>query len=219
MSSIYISAPSCWAPGITTTEDWQHWANGAKQIASTSDAPKLEYTSPLFRRRLSQISKMTIEVVHDTLEKTKCGDITQVFTSLRGEISRQFSISKQFICDKLILPASFSLSVFNTPIALASLAFKLKSGYSVLFPSQGNFESAFKTAVAPILCERHEKIIFVYADELVQDDYGDLRPQINEPLAFAFVVSATPTESYKKISLEQMDFTSPHAFLKKLLIA
>lgn len=221
--NIFISPVSAWAPGIVTQEDWINWAENKKQISCTKDAPKLEYTDALFRRRLSQISKMTIQVVHDTLEKTNCGNIKQIFVSLRGEITREFTINRSLISDGMILPAAFSLSVFNAPIALASLAFKLKKGYSVLFPSKGDFISAFKTACAPILSGNEKSVMFIYADELVPEEYGNLRPQINEPLAFAFVISDAPLAneacSSRKISLADVPSdVTPHEFLRDLLL-
>ena len=134
MEKIYISDICSFVPEVPT------------------EVPKLEFAEPLFKRRLSQISKMTIQVVHDIMEKTSLTDETKLmFVSLRGEIKREFTINELLIEDGSILPASFSLSVFNTPIALATLCMKLKGGYSVIFPSKNNFLDAFKTAVAPVL--------------------------------------------------------------------
>ncbi|MBD5407904.1 MAG: beta-ketoacyl synthase chain length factor [Treponema sp.] len=142
-------------------------------IPEGTEAPKLEFVDPLFRRRLSQITKMTIHVLHDLLEEIpEATDYKQVFISFRGEIKREFTINKGLIEDSEILPAAFSLSVFNTPIAAASIALKLKAGYSVLYPSKGNFLDALKAASAPLLCGAEEKIILVYADEYIPDEYG-----------------------------------------------
>ena len=71
MEKLYLSHISPWAPGLLDDkENWQKWANGESnvQIEQTKDSPKLEYTDPLFRRRLSQISKMTIHTIHNLIE-------------------------------------------------------------------------------------------------------------------------------------------------------
>jgi len=221
MKEIYISDISKWAPGLADDESlWQSWARGDAQtkIEQIKESPKLEYTDPLFRRRLSQITKMTVHVVHNLLEKTNISKDTKiVFISLRGEIEREFTINKGIIEDGMILPAGFSLSVFNTPVSSATLAFGLKGGYSVLYPSKNDFSQAFKAALAPVLAGTEKEIILVYADELVPDYYGDKRPAENIPLAFACLISSQKKDDC--IVLE--DFSqvgkSPVEFLRFLL--
>ena len=219
MKEIYISGISKWAPGLADDEAlWQSWLAGDAQIEQTKESPKLEYTDPLFRRRLSQITKMTVHVIHNLLEKTKASKDTKiVFISLRGEIEREFTINKGIIEDGMILPAGFSLSVFNTPVSSATLAFGLKGGYSVLYPSKNDFSQAFKTALAPVLAGTEKEIILVYADELVPEFYGDKRPAVNIPLAFACLAGSQKKDDC--IALD--DFSdagkSPVEFLKFLL--
>lgn len=218
MKNFYLSNITAWAPGLSDDEQlWADWANDKIQIEQIKESPKLEYTEPLFRRRLSQITKMTVHVVHNLITRSNVDKDTKlVFISLRGEIEREFSINKGLIEDGMILPAGFSLSVFNTPISSATLAFGLKGGYSVVYPSKNNFADAFKTAVAPVLAGTEKEIILVYADELVPESYGDLRPEENIPCAFACLVSSE--EKNNCIALD--DFTtvtkSPVEFLKYL---
>lgn len=218
MKNFYISNITAWAPGLSDDEKlWSDWANDKIQIEQIKESPKLEYTDPLFRRRLSQITKMTVHVVHNLLDKSHVDKETKiVFISLRGEIEREFTINKGLIEDGMILPAGFSLSVFNTPISSATLAFGLKGGYSVIYPSRNNFADAFKTAVAPVLAGTEKEIILVYADELVPDSYGNIRPKENIPCAFACIVSA----EVKNNCISFDDFStvteSPVEFLKYL---
>lgn len=216
MNSIYLSNISPWAPGLAEdSEAWKAWAMGNMEISQDKESPKLEYTDPLFRRRLSQISKMTVQVVHNLLEKENIDKDTKiVFVSLRGEIEREFTINKGLIEDGIILPAGFSLSVFNTPVALATLAFKLTGGYSVLYPSKNNFADAFKTAVAPILAGTEKQIIFVYADEVVPKNYGDKTPKDNTPLAFATLITSEKKDNSIEISDFSQLYESPSEFLK-----
>jgi hypothetical protein len=221
MKEIYISGITKWAPGLADDESlWQSWARGDAQtkIEQIKESPKLEYTDPLFRRRLSQITKMTVHVIHSLLEKTNVSRETKlVFISLRGEIEREFTINKGIIEDGMILPAGFSLSVFNTPVSSATLAFGLKGGYSVLYPSKNDFSQAFKTAVAPVLAGTEKEIILVYADEIVPEFYGDKRPEENIPLAFACLISSQNKD--KGIVLDGFSNVgkSPVEFLRFLL--
>ena len=219
MKNIYFTGLTAWAPGLADDKSaWNEWAAGNIQIEQIKESPKLEYTSPLFRRRLSQITKMTIQVVHNLLENTHFKKDTKlVFISLRGEIEREFTINKGLIEDGMILPAGFSLSVFNTPISSATLAFGLKGGYSVIYPSRNKFKDAFQTAVAPVIAGTEKEIVLVYADELVPEAYGNKSPQENIPLAFAGVISSEKKDN----SILFDDFSnipeSPVDFLKLLL--
>ena len=219
MRNIYISNITAWAPGLGADSTlWNEWANENASIELTNESPKLEYTDPLFRRRLSQITKMTVHVIHGVLEQSHISKETKiVFMSLRGEITRTLNVTKGLVQDNMILPAGFSLSVFNTPVSSATLAFALKGGYSVIYPSESNFSEAFKAAVAPVLAGTEKDLILAYADELVPEAYGDKRPAENIPLAYAFVVSSEKKDNC--ICLE--DFSniekSPVDFLKFLL--
>ncbi|MDR3336784.1 MAG: beta-ketoacyl synthase chain length factor [Treponema sp.] len=191
---VYVSRFTAWAPGFTGAENWKSWARGEREIPKTQESPSLEYADPLFRRRLSQISRMTIQVIHDIQpigENTKI-----VFVSLRGEVSQQLKINRMLIEDEDLKPAAFSLSVFNTPPALATIALQLTSGYSAVYPSGDRFDSGFLAAAAGVLSGAAGEALLVYADELCPADYGklgacrfsDLQGSY-EPFAFAALLT------------------------------
>lgn len=191
MKSVFVSSAAVW------------------DCERDGDAPKLDFVSPLFRRRLSKITKMSVQVVHDALEKTKCGDIKIVFSSFRGEVNREFEINKQIIEEKSVLPASFSLSVFNAPMAQATMALGLKSGYTVVSSAVGRFRDAFFASCAPVLSGAEGSVLFVYADERLREEYESLDTDGVKPLAFAVVVSSDENAG-KKIDLGDIakDITS-----------
>jgi len=180
-----------------------------------SAAPKLEWTEPIFRRRLSQLTKMTVQVVHDlfsdgTLEK----NTKLVFLSFRGELEREFKVNKTLIQEESILPAAFSLSVFNAAIAQATIALGLKGGYTCVFPSGADFASGVLSAAAPVLAQGGDaKIVLVYADENVPDYYKEFLKGPNEPLAFAALLSSQKTDNSVELDLEKIP-RSPREFVQ-----
>ena len=180
-----------------------------------SAAPKLEWTEPIFRRRLSQLTKMTVQVVHDlfsdgTLEK----NTKLVFLSFRGELEREFKVNKTLIEEESILPAAFSLSVFNAAIAQATIALGLKGGYTCVFPSGADFASGVLSAAAPVLAQGGDaKIVLVYADENVPDYYKEFLKGPNEPLAFAALLSSQKTDNSVELDLENIP-RSPREFVQ-----
>lgn len=216
---IYIENIACWAPGLTTSEDWAAFADGSKLPLLEKTSPALEYTESNFRRRLSQISRMTIQVVHQLFTESNLDRLTKLtFISLRGEIERELKVNKTLIEDNSILPASFSLSVFNTPIAQATIAEELKGGYNAIYPSQNNFRDGFLEAVSPVLCGKEKKLVLVYADELVPGDYEGFMPEENVPLAFALTISQDESNGGIMLPLENIT-KSPVEFLKTVLKA
>ncbi|MBQ0050579.1 MAG: beta-ketoacyl synthase chain length factor [Treponema sp.] len=184
-------------------------------LENPSEMPKLEYCDPLFKRRLSQISRMTIEALHGLGDEVL--DSKLVFASFRGEIARQLKMNKMLVEDQDVMPAAFSISVFNTPAAAATIALKMKSGYTCVYPSEDNFKSAFISAAAPVLCGDEKKIVFAYADELVPEEYKNCAGYTDKlPLAFAVVLSSQKSENAVEITLDSPELASPDAFLEIL---
>ena len=214
-NEIYISRFSAWAPGIENVKEWEEWALGKREISLGSKSPDISFTEPMFRRRLSQISKMTIQVVHDLLPVAE--DTKMIFLSFRGELSRQYKINKSFIEDNDIMPAAFSLSVFNAPAALASIAFSLHGGYSAIYPGGDSFSAGLSLAESAFLCGKSEELIFVYADEEIPYEYKDIFPGIHLPLALGFVLARKPGTLPIHFSALKEKIDCPENFLKRLL--
>jgi hypothetical protein len=222
--ALYVSRFASWAPGLNSPADWEDWVRGQKEIESSGEAPSLNFAeSPwlklsqkefaLFKRRQSQISRMTIQVLHEIMPVEE--NVKIVFVSFRGEITQQFKINKMLIEEGDLSPAAFSQSVFNTPPALAAIALGLRQGYSAVYPGNSRFDTGFQAAVAPLFSGRAEKIIFVYADELCPAEYGGLCPQPNKPMAFAVLLSIHKPGVPVLVGHECLK--SPEFFLKFLL--
>ncbi len=187
---------------------WQPPAN------DLSASPKLEWTEAIFRRRLSQLTKMTVQVARDVFEKSGADKKTKiVFLSFRGELEREFKVNKTLIQEESILPAAFSLSVFNAAIAQATIALGLKGGYSCVFPSGADFASGFLAAAAPVLAGTEENIVFIYADENVPDYYKEFLKGPNEPLAFATLLSSQKGQNGIECDLKNIP-RSPQEFIQ-----
>ena len=179
-----------------------------------SASPKLEWTEAIFRRRLSQLTKMTVQVARDVFEKSGADKKTKiVFLSFRGELEREFKVNKTLIQEESILPAAFSLSVFNAAIAQATIALGLKGGYSCVFPSGADFASGFLAAAAPALAGTEENIVFIYADENVPDYYKEFLKGPNEPLALAALLSSQKSQNGIECDLKNIP-RSPQEFIQ-----
>jgi len=212
----YITRLSAWAPGIESPSEWYEWAKGKREICAGAKGPDLSFADPMFRRRLSQISKMVVKVVHGLMP---IGDDTKIlFLSFQGEISRQFQINQVFIKDNVISPAAFSLSVFNAPVALATMALGLKGGYTALYPSNDSFTTGIKVAEAALHSSSAGELAFVYADEEAPPNYGCFSEECPVPAAFGLLLSRTPQPNSVPLPVLSGEMTTPLTFLKHLLL-
>jgi hypothetical protein len=212
-SPVYIPRFSAWAPHLESLEEWREWAAENRKVPDSRESPALEFIDPLFRRRLSRISRMTIQVLHDLLP---LGEDTKIlFFSFRGEITRQLRINQELSREHTVSPSAFSLSVFNTPVAAATIALKLRAGYSAVYPGEGRFNTGLWAAAAPIAAGNAECIAMIYADESVPEEYGPLGPQENSSLALGVILSCR--KPVGALPLEAADGTSPENFLRSLL--
>jgi len=218
--SPYISRLCAWAPGIENSGEWNEWAQGKRDMSSGAkgqgtQAPEIFFTDAMFRRRLSQISKMTVQVVHGLLPVGE--NAKMLFVSFRGELARQYQINKMLIEEKSLMPAAFSLSVFNAPAALASIGLGLKGGYSALYPGNNSFASGLAAASASFVSEKQEELIFVYADEQAPPEYGRYYNECSPPLAFSFLLTRKPQSPSVPLSAFNEE-DNPLDFLRRLLL-
>lgn len=218
MIETYIHRLAAWAPGIETPGEWDEWALGKREILSETKTPELTYTDSTFRRRLSQISKMSIQVIHDLLpikENTKI-----LFFSFRGELVREYQLYRMLMEEGALRPAAFSLSGFNTPVALATIAFGLKGGYSALYPANNSFLSCIKAAQAALFSGTSEELVLLYADELVPEDCRYFFSEVPVPLAFGFILSQkNQPSSIPLSSLKNLEKDTPPGFLRQILLS
>ena len=210
---IHITRLSAWALGIEGNSQWIEWAQGRREMGSGPGAPEIAFTDSMFRRRLSQISRMTIQVVHDLMPLKE--DTKMIFLSFRGELSKQYSINKMQIKDGSLMPAAFSLSVFNAPAALASMALGLKGGYTAIYPGGNSLTAGLNAAQAPLLAGTAEEMTFVYADEEIPPEYSGLLPERCPPFAFALLLGRKPG----LVPLPAETGDSPLDFIKSLFLS
>ena len=214
--NMYVARFSAWALGIGNSDEWNEWALGEREMQPGFASPDISFTGAMFNRRLSQISKMTIRVVHDLLPIDN--DAKAIFLSFRGELSKQYTVNRMVIEDDAVMPAAFSLSVFNTPIALASMAFGLKGGYTAVYLRYNSFTDGLALAQASLSFGDNEDLIFVYADENPPQEYSGFF--LDKPFCpFAFGVILTRKYNSGFIPLSQIkEKNTPEDFLKNLLL-
>ena len=194
---LHVSAWSAWAPGVESPEAWRQWAESdapglagagipAAGAAPTA-TPALPHLDAMFKRRLSQLSRMVLHVGH---ELAAGREIATVFASRHGEISQQYKISQNLIQEGEVKPAAFSLSVFNTPVALLSIAEKNHQRGSALDGGAASFTTALLEAAA--LTRRSAgDVLLLCGDESLPEAWQALAGLPLPPHALGLLVSAS----------------------------
>ncbi len=188
--SVFVSAWSAWAPGIQSPDEWRAWAREGSALQAVSESPPLAHVDPLFKRRLSQLTRMAIQVGHEALAGQPPMKIA--FASTYGEIGQQLKITDRLIAEGEVSPANFSLSVFNTPVAALSIAEKNTEGYVAVYPGKDAFRLGFIESASAILSGAERFRLFIAADELLPEPYAALEGGSPPPYALALVLSAGP---------------------------
>lgn len=185
---VFVVGWSAWAPGLDTPAAWDDWCRDRGALSQSADAPALAYVDPLFKRRLSQLTRMTIEVGHRALAGR--GKMGISFASVYGEVGQQYKISNRLIAEGEVSPANFSLSVFNTPVAALSIAEGIVEGYTACYPGPDCLSPALVEASAAVASGAERERLLIVADELLPADYVSLQVGPNIPFALALVLSS-----------------------------
>jgi len=168
---------------------WCFWSPGE----GSTEAPLLPFVSPMLRRRLSQLSRMVLYAVHEVSQGWPQVKIS--FSSEYGEITQQLKISEEILESEKISPAKFSNSVFNAPVAMATIAEKNMQGYSAICSGKNSFYYGLSECLAALRCGADKERIFVHGDELVPPPYQALTGGANTPFVLALFLSSAPSEN------------------------
>jgi hypothetical protein len=168
---------------------WCFWSPGK----GSAEAPLLPFVSSMLRRRLSQLSRMVLYAVHEVSQGRQQVKIS--FSSEYGEITQQLKISEEILENEKVSPSKFSNSVFNAPVAMATIAEKNMQGYSAICSGKDSFYYCLCECLAALLCGADKERIFVHADELVPEPYQAFTRGANTPFVLALFLSLAQSEN------------------------
>lgn len=195
----FVKAWAAWAPGVASAPEWGEWAAGRRSIERTQAAPPLGHLSTLFKRRLSQLSRMVLHIGHELCPGPK--DIKTVFASEYGEIGQQLRLATSLDESGEIAPSAFSLSVFNTPVALLSIAEKNTEGGIALNAGSAVFEIALWEALALREHSGDPEVLVIASDEMIPAPLDELAPRGNIPYALGLLLCGGPGAGTVRLGL------------------
>jgi hypothetical protein len=197
-TQLSILGRAAWAPGLSGDGDWDEWARGRRAIESAESSPDLAFLPALFKRRLGQLDRMALFAGHEALGGRK--PVRTVLATRRGEIGQQYRISSSLAESGEISPAAFSLSVFNAPVSLLSMAEGNTGSTSAVHAGENSF-SAGLACSAGMLAVDEAPVLLIAADELLPEAYAEIEGGRGESYALALLL-APSREGSESISID-----------------
>ena len=123
----------------------------------TVDGLDLSNLSPIIRRRMSTLDKITFSV----LDKTYTDSVQNiVFSSQYGEVDRLLKIIDQYTQNNEVSPNTFSGSVHNYPVSFFLLNKKLSIPYTAI----SAYENSISSGLLVSLISKYDNILYCYCD-------------------------------------------------------
>ena len=148
----------------------------------------VSFVPMMLRRRCSQFTKLGFSASHHCI--TEGADVPVISVSKYGEIQRQYAISKKIIETKEVSPTAFSLSVFNTAIALLGISLKNHASAQAFSTMSHQLEAGLIHALS--FLENHpeqEKLLLLVGEERLPETYQKISTEQSIPFVAAFLLS------------------------------
>ena len=181
-----------WAPGLREKSDWQTFLTSDESRLPEGSAISYLYLTPRQRRRLSDISKITLDVAVGAVGKYQ--QVPTVFASRRGEVSRMAELLQDICSSGEASPTAFSLSVHNTASGLFSIQTGNTAPSTAIAAGHDTVLSALVEACAQIACG-HDKVLLVISEDVMPEVYAPFQQEGEHSIAAAFLL--TNTDDYQ----------------------
>jgi hypothetical protein len=183
--SFSISGIEAWAPGVTTSDDWQEWHRGTRIIGDTGE-PALQQMQPLLRRHAGRLGRLACSVAYDSLSDAR--DVPVVFSSRYGEVSRSVDLLTSLAAGDELSPATFGLSVHNAITGLFSMARKDTANSISLAAGDESAEYGVLEACS-LFADGASSVLLVVADVPLPSIYANFADTTPDAFAWACLIT------------------------------
>lgn len=187
MLSFGIERWDAWTTGVRDKSDWNAFLAGSSQPVPAEPSVDYRYLKPRQRRRLSDISKMTLDVAFGAMDSLQ---IPTVFASRRGEIERMAGLLTDICRGEEASPTAFSLSVHNTTSGLFSIQSGNQAPSTAIAAGCDTVAAAFFEACCQIV-RGQEQVLLVISEDAMPEVYQPFAVDGEQPVAAAFLLNAS----------------------------
>jgi len=183
--SFSILRHSAWAPGVTTPEAWQAWAQ-APFALNAGEEPGVKAMPPMLRRRAGLVGKMALEVAYQCLDGRS--DVPTVFCSRHGDVARAVELLSDLARGELLSPMAFGMAVHNAIPGLFSIARGDRANYTALAAGNASVEHAVIEACG-LLADGAEQVLLVACDAPLPELFAPYEEYEEQPHAWAWLMA------------------------------
>ncbi|EJL90521.1 beta-ketoacyl synthase chain length factor [Pantoea sp. GM01] len=178
------------APGHSTVEEWQRWAQQAPVLNATQPIAKPQFLPMMTARRLSAGSRAAVECGLALLARQTVDAI--VFTSRHGELERNLRILSALAEQQALSPTDFAMSVHNSAVGSLTIAARQPLVSTSISAGIDSFQQGL-LEVAALHQAGYAQVLLVDFDGSVPPYYRPWLPEIdhfNAPYALALLLRA-----------------------------
>ena len=177
-----------WMPGIRDKDDWREKLPLTQCVSATAPFADVEYKylKPGQRRRLNNISKITLDVAYGATGNLQ--QIPSVFASRRGEVDRMARLLQDICAGDDASPMVFSLSVHNTTSGLFSIQSGNQSSSTAIAAGHDTVTAALIEACSRLACGQ-ERVLLVISENQMPEIYHRFADRNEQPVAAAFMLT------------------------------
>lgn len=152
----------------------------------------LSFIDPMLRRRMSQLTKISLKVAHDCVHDLP--SVRFVYASRHGELHRTTDMLENLAAGESLSPSAFSLSTLNASAGLFSILRNDTAPATAVTASMESFGYGFLEACLQFAACPWPPVLFVYADQPLPDIYGGCANDETRPCAIAMLLQTGATE-------------------------
>ena len=188
-----IESWDAWLPGVRDKSEWLEALSSQKSVEPTDLSKKTDYRylKPRQRRRLSDISKITLDVAFGAISEHQ--QVSTVFASRRGEVGRMAGLLRDICAEEDASPTAFSLSVHNTASGLFSIQSNNHAPSTAVAAGHDTVAAAFIEACSQLACGK-DRVLLVISEDIMPQVYQCFSDKNEQPVAAAFLL--TPEEQF-----------------------
>lgn len=183
--SFSILRHSAWAPGISTPEAWQAWAQAPFAIRA-GEEPGVKAMPAMLRRRAGFLGKMALEVAYDCLEGRS--GVPTVFCSRHGDVARAVELLSDLARSKPLSPMAFGMAVHNAIPGLFSIARSDRANYTALASGAASVEHALIEACG-LLADGATSVLLLACDCPLPELFRPFEEYEEQPHAWAWLIA------------------------------
>ena len=190
MTSVRILAWSAWAPGLTTRRQWLDFYQRKKRKSSDA-SPELDGISPLLRRRMSRLTRMSIAAALDCCRRASVppGKVRVVLASRHGEMATAVKLLDQMLAGEPLSPMDFSGSVHHIPGFYFSLVTSNRLPMHAVAGGEASFAAGFLDALGLLSDRETPPVLLIYADDVLEPPFSRCEAQGTFPCAAAILLA------------------------------